>query len=221
MKITDISLRKLLPNVFRGMENSDAIRNSQVWEVDNLTLNKGERYCIRAESGGGKSSLLSFIYGNRSDYKGLIDFNKRNIRELSVKDWCDIRTHNLALLPQEMRLFPELTAMQNVVLKNMRSNYKSEKEIKEMFEQLGIADKLDSPAALLSIGQQQRVAIIRTLCQPFDFILLDEPVSHLDDRNNKIVAGLVTQEAEKSGAGIISTSVGHHLMLENAIFIDL
>lgn len=81
------------------------------------------------------------------------------------------------------------------------------------FEQLGIASRRDYPAARLSIGQQQRVAIIRAICQPFDFMLLDEPVSHLDAANNRIAADLITEEAARQGAAIISTSVGNHIDL--------
>ena len=83
-----------------------------------------------------------------------------------------------------------------------------------MMERLGVGEKVDSPVAKLSIGQQQRVAIVRTLCQPCDFILLDEPVSHLDDTNNAIVAQMVSEEAERQGAGIISTSVGNNVMIK-------
>ena len=77
------------------------------------------------------------------------------------------------------------------------------------------------PVGKLSIGQMQRVALVRAVCQPFDFIFLDEPVSHLDARNNKIVADIITEEADRQGAGIISTSVGNHLMLDNAKFVSL
>ena len=58
------------------------------------------------------------------------------------------------------------------------------------------------------------MAIIRTLCQPADFILLDEPVSHLDEANNAIVARLVSDEASRQGAGIISTSVGNNVKIQ-------
>ena len=83
-------------------------------------------------------------------------------------------------------------------------------------ERLGISFRRDFPAGKMSIGQQQRVAIIRSLCQPFDFILLDEPVSHLDEDNNRIAAMLISEEAERNGAGIISTSVGNPLLLTDA-----
>ena len=79
---------------------------------------------------------------------------------------------------------------------------------------LGILFRRDYPAGRMSIGQQQRLAIIRALCQPFDFILLDEPVSHLDEENNRIAAEIIAEEARRQGAGIISTSVGNHLLLD-------
>jgi len=104
--------------------------------------------------------------------------------------------------------------MENVELKNRLTGFKTSEDIKRLFDTLGIADKLDSLASKLSIGQQQRVAIIRTLCQPFDFILLDEPVSHLDEENNRIVARLITDEAQRQGAGVIATSVGNHLKMD-------
>lgn len=187
--------------------------HSDVWLQD-ITLERGKRYLISAESGTGKSSMCSYIYGYRQDYSGTIAFDGQDIRTLSVSQWCDIRRRHIAYLPQDMRLFDELTAMENVQLKNRLTGYKSEQEIKRMFEILGIADKQDSLASKLSIGQQQRVAIIRALCQPCNFILLDEPVSHLDDENNRTVARLITDEATHQGAGIIATSVGNHLKMD-------
>ena len=216
-----ITLINLLPNVFKGMEESSQIRESRIWEAPPFVIERGCKLCIQAESGGGKSSLLSFIYGNRNDYSGEILFDNQNIRELKIDQWCDIRKREIALLPQEMRLFPEITVWENILLKNRLCNTKTKSEIEQMLERLGIPDKRDTLVGKLSIGQQQRVAIIRTLCQPFDFIFLDEPVSHLDKQNNRIVAKLVEEEAHRNNSGIITTSVGNHLLLENPQFIRL
>lgn len=203
------------------MENTSRIRESRIWEVPSLSFKRGCRICIHAESGGGKSSLLSFIFGNRDDYKGDILFDNQNIREFNINKWCEIRKTNISLLPQEMRLFSELTVYENIQLKNNLTHFKEEKEIEKMLEILGIAEKKYSLVSKLSIGQQQRVAIIRALCQPFDFIFLDEPVSHLDEDNNSLVAQLIETEAISQNAGIISTSVGNHLKLDNPEFISL
>ena len=187
--------------------------HSDVWLQD-ITLERGKRYLVSAESGTGKSSMCSYIYGYRQDYSGTITFDGKDILGLTIAPWCDVRQRHIAYLAQDMRLFGELTAMENVELKNRITGFKSRDEILRLFETMGIPDKVDSLTSKLSIGQQQRVAIIRTLCQPCDFILLDEPVSHLDDENNRIVADLITQEAARQGAGIIATSVGNHLKME-------
>ena len=187
--------------------------HSDIWHQE-VTLQRGKRYLISAESGTGKSSMCSYLYGYRQDYSGVIAFDGQDIRSLTIDQWCDVRQRHIAYLPQDMRLFAELTAMENVELKNSLTGFKSREDIVRLFEVMGIPDKMDSLAAKLSIGQQQRVAIIRTLCQPCDFIMLDEPVSHLDDENNRIVADLITQEAARQGAGIIATSVGNHLKMD-------
>lgn len=203
-----IELKHTLPAVFAGREED----NSEVW-LRNIAFERGKHYLISAESGTGKSSLCSYLYGYRNDYSGTITFDGSDINNMDVNAWCDIRCNHIAYLPQELRLFPELTAMENVELKNRLTGYKSRDEILRLFEALGIPEKVDSSVSRLSIGQQQRVAIIRTLCQPCSFILLDEPVSHLDATNNRIVAGLVTEEAQRQGAGVISTSVGNNVMI--------
>lgn len=206
--MNNITLHNTLPAVFKGREDT----GSDIWLRD-VGFERGKKYLISAESGTGKSSLCSYIYGYRIDYSGTFAFDGRDIKQLSIAEWCDVRTRHIAYLAQEMRLFPELTAMENIMLKNSITNYKTKQEIIGMMEQLGIVEKVDSPVAKLSIGQQQRVAIIRTLCQPADFIMLDEPVSHLDETNNQIVANMITSEAERQGAGIISTSVGNNVKI--------
>lgn len=203
-----IELINMLPAVFAGREDT----GSEIW-LRNVTLERGRNYLISAESGTGKSSLCSYIYGYRNDYSGTLMLDHRDAARLTVPEWCDIRQRHIAYLPQELRLFPELTAMENIQLKNQLTHFKTEQQIMRMLEMLGIPEKANSPVARLSIGQQQRVAIVRTLCQPADFIMLDEPVSHLDEANNRIVADMVTGEARAQGAGIIATSVGNHVLI--------
>lgn len=66
----------------------------------------------------------------------------------------------------------------------------------------------------MSFGQQQRVAMMRALVQPFDFILADEPVSHLDEGNSAIMGDIMMTEARAQGAGVIVTSIGKHMALD-------
>lgn len=219
-RISTITLEEALPEVFSGAENDEPVCRSEVW-MRRLELSRPERYLIMAESGTGKSSLCSFVYGSRHDYRGRILFDGRDIRTLSVDDWCRVRRRHISLLPQEMRLFPELTAMENIQIKNRLTDRCTEKEIMAMLQEMEIDHKASQKAAFLSIGQQQRVAIVRALCQPFDFLILDEPVSHLDARNNARVAAMVTRVAAENDAAVVATSVGNHLRLPEPRVIHL
>lgn len=210
--IDTITLVNTLPAVFSGMEQDEPVRSSEVW-LSEVEFRRPDHYMIEAESGTGKSSLCSYIYGSRGDYSGRILFDGRDITELTVADWCRLRARALAYLPQEMQLFPELTALENIEIKNRLTGCKTRRWIDRTLERLEIASKADTPASRMSVGQQQRVAIIRALCQPFDFLLIDEPVSHLDARNNRIVADLIVEEAGRYGAAIIATSVGNKISI--------
>ena len=90
-----------------------------------------------------------------------------------------------------------------------------------MLDALGISSLAGRPVGQMSIGQMQRVAIVRALCQPFDFILLDEPVSHLDRDNNLAAANLILREARRQGASVITTSVGNPLIIPDAEIVRL
>jgi ABC-type lipoprotein export system ATPase subunit len=206
--MNSIHIRQTLPQVFADRSSI----TSDVWHRD-VTFNKGEMVLIEAASGTGKSSLCSYLYGNRNDYQGIITFDETNIKAYSVKQWIDIRKHSLSMLFQDLRIFTELTALENVQLKNRLTGFKKKKDILELFEQLGMSEKVHAKAGLLSFGQQQRVAFIRALCQPFDFLFLDEPISHLDDENSRIMGQLITNEATGQGAGVVVTSIGKHIEL--------
>lgn len=203
-----IELHHLLPQVFAHRTDIQ----SDLW-LQNVAFERGHCYLIEAASGTGKSSLCSFLIGYRNDYSGEICFDGRDIGFFRTSDWAPLRLHALSHIFQELRLFPELTAWENIQVKNQLTRYKTDAEVKSLFEQLGIADRRDTKVAQMSFGQQQRVALIRALCQPFDFLLADEPVSHLDMENCRIVGELIQSEAQRQGAGVIVTSIGYHMTL--------
>ena len=122
---------------------------------------------------------------------------------------------------QELRLFSELTAFENIEIKNHLTGFKSRKDIEQWFERLGISEKLDVKIRFMSFGQQQRVAMVRALVQPFDFILVDEPISHLDDSNSQIMGEIMMEEAKRQGAGVIITSIGKHIEMPYDHIINL
>lgn len=204
-----IELHHALPEVFAACET---FGQSDVWNTD-LCFERGQLYLIEAASGTGKSSLCSFIIGFRNDYRGTITFDGEDIRRYTVNRWAGLRCSSLAYMFQELRLFPELTAYENVEIKNRITACKTRKQIEDWFEALGIGDKLNAKIGQMSFGQQQRVALMRSLVQPFDFLLIDEPVSHLDEANGRIMGDILLEEVKAQGAGLIATSIGKHISL--------
>lgn len=208
--IESIQFNKVIPNVFVGSPPEGG--PTDVWDQV-LTFKRGESCLIEAASGRGKSSFCSFLYGLRKDFVGSIDYFSHEGETLHVTDamLCEMRCRSIAMMFQEHRIFPELTAVENVMLKNQLTNYFTEQEIRERLSALGLEDRLDRPCLRLSIGQQQRVAFVRLLAQPADFILLDEPVSHLDIVNAELMGKMLRQRQMEEGAAVIVTSIGHRL----------
>lgn len=204
-----ITLNKVLPHVFSHVQGLV----SDVWNEE-ITFHKGHYYLLEANSGKGKSTFCSYLIGYRRDFDGKILFDEQNINALTIKDWAEIRTRHVSYLFQELRLFPELTALENVLIKNNMTHFKTKAQILDWFDELDIADKVNVRIGQMSFGQQQRVALIRSFVQPFDFLLADEPISHLDDDNSNVMGQVLLREATHQGAGVIVTSIGKHLALK-------
>lgn len=205
MRMKSIELHSVVPNVFLQSR-----LESDVWLAD-LMLERGKCYLVESESGAGKSSLCSFLLGIRGDYSGTILFDGEDIVSYTTEQWSQIRSNHIGVLYQDLKLFGELTAWENVRLKNDLTHFQSMQTVARWFEELGISDKADVRVDRLSYGQQQRVALVRALCQPLDFLLLDEPVSHLDERNGAIMANLILEQTRSQGAAVVVTSIGKHL----------
>ena len=214
--MNSIHFKYVIPQVFASREQQD----SEIWQQD-VVFEKGRLYLVEADSGKGKSTFCSYIQGYRNDFSGQLLFDDVDVKSLKVSDWVNIRERHISLLFQELRLFPELTAMENVEIKNKLTGFKSRAQIDEWFDMLGIGDKRDAKVGRMSFGQQQRVAMIRALVQPFDFILADEPISHLDDSNSAIMGKILMDEAHMQGAGVIITSIGKHMNLDYDKIIKL
>lgn len=200
-------------NVMPGVFAHRTDLRSELWGRD-VAFERGHLYLVEAASGQGKSTFCSYVIGHRHDYAGQLLFDGRDARTLKVADWVQLRQRSVSHLFQELRLFPELTAMENVEIKNKLTGFKTRRQVEAWFERLGIADKMEAKVGLMSFGQQQRVAMMRALAQPFDFILADEPISHLDDDNSQVMGQLMMEEARAQGAGVIVTSIGKHMDLK-------
>jgi len=180
---------------------------SGVWEAESLLLEQGKSYVVEAPSGKGKTSLLSVMYGIRKDYRGKVFLDNSNIRSIGWKEWSALRKKRLSIIFQGLELFDDLTTQENIQLKNKITGYASTEKIRQLAQALGMEPYLQRKAGILSFGQQQRVAIIRALVQPFDFLLADESFSHMDKENTLKAYQLIRQECRERNAGLVLTSL--------------
>ncbi|WP_153797591.1 ATP-binding cassette domain-containing protein [Foetidibacter luteolus] len=182
-------------------------RGSDVWNR-NVTLEKGEWIKIKAPSGTGKTTLVHTLYKLRDDYQGTVVWNGKELRGISDDNLALMRQQNISIIFQDLRLFQQLTARENIELNRLlQQPYYEAGKIAEMAEELQVTHILNQRAGLCSYGEQQRIAIIRSLMQPFDWLLMDEPFSHLDKNNTAKAAALIARECKARNAGFILTDL--------------
>jgi ABC-type lipoprotein export system ATPase subunit len=197
-------LKKVIPTI---IADRPSVEFSDVWGND-IQWKKGEFIKITAPSGTGKTTLVHILYGLRKDYIGEIFYEGKNILQLRPSELAQIRQQHWSIVFQDLRLFSSLTARENIELKRVLYDpIITEEQLSEMANQLGIKSILNQPATKCSYGEQQRIGILRALMQPFDFLIMDEPFSHLDNVNKKIAAALISAECKRRNAGIIITDL--------------
>ena len=193
----------VMPHPLRELHRGEAT----LWHGRH-TFTQGTAYGIFAESGRGKTTALSLIAGIRKDYSGRLTIQGDSTQKWSDNQWSAWRAHSLSVVPQGLRLFDNLTALENIDFVASRfEDAASQAQIEYWAEQLGVHSLLGKKTSILSFGQRQRIALIRALSKPYQWLLLDEPFSHLDKANQAIVWDLVLEDIQSKQAGLIITSL--------------
>lgn len=200
-----------LQHVKPAYMSESEVSASQVYLQPNVQFEPGKKYLIQAGSGHGKTSILNFIYGSSGAYDGSIHYDASPLQGAAL---FALRQHTLSYVFQDFKLFPELTLIENIQLKNGLTNEKQPQELKAWIDHIQLGHRHDHPVKNLSLGQKQRVAIIRALCQPFQWLLMDEPFSHLDQENIDLLCPLIEEELKHRKAGMILTSLGDRQQFE-------
>jgi ABC-type lipoprotein export system ATPase subunit len=195
-------------NVIPDPMKKDAFSAESIWS-HTVEVDSQYSYFLQSGSGKGKSTFAAYIMGLRTDYSGKITIDGKDQKSISLDEWSELRTRKVAFLAQDMRLFPNLSAGENLLIKNRLTDFKSEGEIKDLLKLLELDHKWEQKAGTLSLGQQQRVALIRSLLQPFELLLMDEPFSHIDEENIKRALKIILAECENQKAGYVLTTLGY------------
>jgi putative ABC transport system ATP-binding protein len=192
-----LSIHQLMPIPLRDRLQG---RNSGIW-LQSVHWSQGELVFVQAPSGTGKTTLVHYLYGIRHDYEGEVKWDNIVVRD--AEQQAQLRTQRVSVIFQDLRLFPELTAHENLEVKRSLTNTISIEEMEQWMDQLGILHKKNALASTLSYGEQQRVAIIRALLQPFKWLLMDEPFSHLDRANTAKAAALILSVVQRNHASLL------------------
>ncbi len=193
---------------------------SEVWDTD-LHLPCGSRVHVHAPSGSGKTTFIHLLYGLRREFRGQYRLDGTNSGTFKQSDWSRVRGETLAVVFQDLRLFPEATGWENIRLNAELAPAGSPAEWRAMAERLGMGGKLERPVQTLSQGERQRIALVRALSQRFRWLFLDEPFSHLDEANIALARELLLERAEQEGAGLILAGLGFEYHVPNEIELAL
>jgi putative ABC transport system ATP-binding protein len=176
---------------------------SEVWGRE-LIIGPSEKIFFNAPSGKGKSTFIHILYGLRKDFEGDVSWSGRSLKTQTEAQWAAWRSKELSIVFQDLRLFDDLDLMENILIKqSLAAGSAGMEQAEEWLEILGMAHKKNQKAGLLSYGEKQRVAIVRALLQPFSWLLLDEPFSHLDEGNIQKAAGLISGQLAARNAGLL------------------
>ena len=174
-----------LTKTYKGGVEVNALSNV------NFELEKGDLVAIIGDSGSGKSTLLHLLAGVDTPTSGNIFIQDKNITKFNKDEMTVFRRRNIGVVYQFFNLIPNINVRKNILLPLLLDNKKVDEEyLKEILSILGIEGKLDRYPKQLSGGEQQRVAIARSLITRPAIILADEPTGNLDRKNSEEITGL-------------------------------
>lgn len=170
----------------------------------NLKINSGENVAVVGKSGSGKTSLIMLIAGLEKATSGKIIFEDQDISTYSEDELADLRKRKVGIVFQSFYLIPNYTALENVSLVlEINKIENAQKKSAELLEQFGLKDRLNHFPSQLSGGEQQRVAIARSIILSPKLILADEPSGNLDSENSKLIINLLFKYSKQNNSSLI------------------
>ncbi len=188
----------------------------------NLKINSGENVAVVGKSGSGKTSLIMLIAGLEKVTSGKIIFEDQDISPYSEDELADLRKRKIGIVFQSFYLIPNYTALENVSLVLEINKIKNaQKKSAELLDQFGLKDRLNHFPSQLSGGEQQRVAIARSIILSPKLILADEPSGNLDSENSKLIIQLLFKYSKQNNSSLILVTHDHSIAKECDKIIEI
>jgi putative ABC transport system ATP-binding protein len=194
-----MDVRNITKNLPLGHERIEILKGIS------FSILSGEFVSIVGPSGSGKSTLLGIIAGLDNPSTGQVLIDGTDITRMSEGKLATIRNHKIGMVFQAFNLIPTLTAQENVEVPLYVGKHKGSpsERAKELLDLVGLSHRLDHRPNQLSGGEQQRVAIARSLATDPAFVIADEPTGNLDAKNGANVLNLIAQLREQTGKTFI------------------
>ena len=171
-----------------------------------------ETISIVGESGSGKTSLIMLIGGLEKASSGKIQFKEFEISNLKEDQISEIRRKNIGIVFQSYYLIPNYTALENVSLTlEINKMQNPEQKAKEILDRFGLDQRLNNLPSQLSGGEQQRVAIARSIAMKPQLILADEPTGNLDSENSNLISKILFDYVNEEKASLIIVTHDNNL----------
>ena len=169
-----------------------------------LKINSGEKVAVVGKSGSGKTSLIMLMAGLEQPTSGEIIFDQQPISTFNEDELADIRKKKIGIVFQSFYLIPNYTALENVsLILEINGIDNSKQKAEELLIQFGLKDRLHHFPTQLSGGEQQRVAIARSMAVKPKLILADEPTGNLDSENSQMISNLLFEYANKNQSSFV------------------
>ena len=169
-----------------------------------LKINSTEKVAVVGKSGSGKTSLIMLMAGLEQPTSGEIIFDKQLISILDEDQLADIRKKKIGVVFQSFYLIPNYTALENVsLILEINGIDNSKQKAEDLLAQFGLKDRLHHFPTQLSGGEQQRVAIARSMAVKPKIILADEPTGNLDSENSQMISNLLFEYANKNQSSFV------------------
>lgn len=196
-----------------NLSKSFDVRGNQlkIFSDISFAVKPGEVLLISGRSGVGKSTLLGILSGLDRANSGKIFFKDKDLTAMTLNELAELRAKHIGMIFQSFNLIQTWTALENVEAVLMHRGIDASERRKratEILEELGLGERLANLPAELSVGQQQRVAIARTMVHRPDLILADEPTGDVDDETASEIMALLMERVKKDKISMIAASHG-------------